>query len=138
MRLRYVFRRIDFFLYLCGAMSRLDPVGQYEITQMWPADLPPEAYTAYEEEFLGFLKDHGATVVNHEVWGLRQLAYPIQKKRSGYYVYTEFQAPASFIKKLRNYIGLRPYVMRHLIVKLDKHAIEYNRRRQEKLKAQQV
>lgn len=119
-------------------MPRLDPIGQYEITQIWPPDLSAETYGAYEQEFLNFLKENGASLVNHEVWGLRQLAYPIRKKNVGYYLYTEFQAPASFIKKLRDYIALRSYIMRYLIVKLDKHAIEYNRRRQEKLKAQQV
>lgn len=118
-------------------MPRLDPINQYEITQIWPPDLPPEAYETYLKEFEDFLQKNGARIINQEVWGLRRLAYPIQKKLSGYYVYTEFQAPASFIKALQRYIQLRPYIMRHLIVKLDKHAIEYNRRRQEKLKAQQ-
>lgn len=118
-------------------MPRLDPVNQYEITQIWPPDLSPEAYEANLKEFEEFLQKNGARIINQEVWGLRRLAYPIQKRLSGYYVYTEFQAPASFIKALRRYIQLRPYIMRHLIVKLDKHAIEYNRRRQEKLKAQQ-
>jgi ribosomal protein S6 len=41
------------------------------------------------------------------------------------------------MKTLQRYIELQPHIMRHLIVKLNKHAIEYNRRRQEKLKAQQ-
>ncbi len=118
-------------------MPRLDPVNQYEITQIWPPDLSPEEYQAYLKEFEDFLQKNGAKILNQEVWGLRRLAYPIRKKLSGYYVYAEFQAPASFIKALRRYIQLRPYIMRHLIVKLDKHAIEYNRRRQEKLKAQQ-
>ncbi len=118
-------------------MPRLDPINQYEITQIWPPDLSPEAYEANLKEFEEFLQKNGARIINQEVWGLRRLAYPIQKRLSGYYVYTEFQAPASFIKALRRYIQLRPYIMRHLIVKLDKHAIEYNRRRQEKLKAQQ-
>lgn len=117
-------------------MPRLDPIGQYEVTQIWPPDLTPEEYRQYLEEFNRFLTESGATIINQEIWGLRRLAYPIRKKEAGYYVYTEFQAPASFIAQLRRYLQLRPYVMRELIVKLDKHAIEFNRRRQEKLRAQ--
>ncbi|MCS7189081.1 MAG: 30S ribosomal protein S6 [Bacteroidia bacterium] len=119
-------------------MPRLDPVGQYEVTQIWPPDLSPTEYTEYLEDFNHFLKENEAEILNQEVWGLRRLAYPIKKKSSGYYVYTEFRAKASFIAALRKYLYLRPYVLRELIVKLDKHAIEFNRRRQEKLKAQNL
>ena len=115
-------------------MPRLDPVRQYEVTQIWPPDLSAEEYKAYLDEFNQFLTSHGAEIVNQEVWGLRRLAYPIRKREAGYYVYTEFRAPASFIAQLRRYLQLRPYVMRELIVQLDKHAIEFNRRRQEKLR----
>ncbi|GIV26110.1 MAG: 30S ribosomal protein S6 [Bacteroidia bacterium] len=117
-------------------MPRLDPVNQYEVTQIWPPDLSPEEYKSYLEEFNAFLTQNGAHIVNQEVWGLRRLAYPIAKREAGYYVYTEFQAPASFVGQLRRYLQLRPYVLRELIVKLDKHAIEFNRRRQEKLRNQ--
>ncbi|MEN3040542.1 MAG: 30S ribosomal protein S6 [Bacteroidia bacterium] len=117
-------------------MPRLDPIGQYEITQIWPPDLTPEEYAQYLEEFKSFLAANNVEIVNQEIWGLRRLAYPIRKKEAGYYVYTEFRAPASFIASLRRYLQLRPYVMRELIVKLDKHAIEFNRRRQEKIRSQ--
>ena len=124
------------FVPLPPLMPRLDPVNQYEVTQIWPPDLTEAEYKGYLEEFNRFLAENGAEIVNQEVWGLRRLAYPIRKREAGYYVYTEFRAPASFIAQLRSYLRLRPYVMRELIVKLDKHAIEFNRRRLEKLRAQ--
>ncbi|MCS7152643.1 MAG: 30S ribosomal protein S6 [Bacteroidia bacterium] len=117
-------------------MPRLDPVGQYEVTQIWSPDLSAEEQRQYLEEFNAFLTENGCEIVNQEIWGLRRLAYPIRKKESGYYVYTEFRARASFIAQLRRYLQLRSYVMRELIVKLDKHAIEFNRRRQEKMRTQ--
>lgn len=115
-------------------MPRLDPIGQYEVTQIWPPDLSAQEYESYLQELNSFLTENQAEIVNQEIWGLRRLAYPIRKREAGYYVYTEFRAPASFIAQLRRYLRLRPYVMRELIVKLDKHAIEFNRRRQEKEK----
>lgn len=117
-------------------MPRLDPLGQYEVTQIWPPDLTAEEYKQYLEDFNQFLTENGAEIVNQEIWGLRRLAYPIKKREAGYYVYTEFRARASFIAQLRRYLQLRPYVMRELIVKLDKHAIEFNRRRTEKARTQ--
>ncbi|MCS7162022.1 MAG: 30S ribosomal protein S6 [Bacteroidia bacterium] len=117
-------------------MPILDLPQQYEVTQIWPPDLAEADYRAYLEEFNRFLTENGAEIVNQEVWGLRRLAYPIRKREAGYYVYTEFRARPSFIAALRQYLALRPYVMRELIVKLNKHAIEFNRRRQEKLRAQ--
>ncbi len=115
-------------------MPRLDPIGQYELTQIWPADLSAQEYEEYLKEFNAFLVENQAEIVNQEIWGLRRLAYPIRKREAGYYTYTEFRAPASFIAQLRRYLRLRSYVLRELIVKLDKHAIEFNRRRQEKEK----
>lgn len=129
---------VSFLVPLPPPMPRLDPVQQYEVTQIWPPDLTAQEYAQYVEEFNRFLTEQGAEIVNQELWGLRRLAYPIRKRESGYYVYTEFRAPASLIQALRRYLQLRPYVLRELIVKLDKHAIEFNRRRQEKLKAQQT
>lgn len=117
-------------------MPRLDPLGQYEVTQIWTPDLTAEEYNQYLEDFNRFLSENNAEIVNQEIWGLRRLAYPIRKREAGYYVYTEFRSRASFIAQLRRYLQLRPYVMRELIVKLDKHAIEFNRRRVEKARTQ--
>lgn len=117
-------------------MPRLDPLGQYEVTQIWLPDLAAEEYRQYLEDFNRLLTENGAEIVNQEIWGLRRLAYPIKKREAGYYVYTEFRARASFIALLRRYLQLRPYVMRDLIVKLDRHAIEFNRRRTEKARTQ--
>ena len=59
------------------------------------------------------------TVGNVDVWGLRKLAYPIQKMNEGYYVVVEFQANPSLPKELDRRLKNNENVMRHMIVNKD-------------------
>ena len=54
-------------------------------------------------------------VGNVDVWGMRKLAYPIQKKSEGYYVVIEFQGNPSLPKELDRRLRMSDNVMRHLI-----------------------
>ena len=54
-----------------------------------------------------------------EVWGLRKLAYPIQKKNEGYYVVVEFKASLSLPKELDRRLKISDNVMRHMIINKD-------------------
>ena len=54
-----------------------------------------------------------------DVWGMRKLAYPIQKKNEGYYVVIEFKAQPTFPKELDRRLKISDNVMRHLIVNKD-------------------
>lgn len=54
-----------------------------------------------------------------DVWGMRKLAYPIQKKNEGYYVVIEFKAAADLPKELDRRLRISDVVMRHLIINKD-------------------
>ncbi len=54
-----------------------------------------------------------------DVWGMRKLAYPIQKKNEGYYVVVEFKASTELPKELDRRLRISDAVMRHLIVNKD-------------------
>jgi len=58
-------------------------------------------------------------VGNVDVWGMRKLAYPIQKKSEGYYVVIEFKAQPTLPKELDRRLKISDNVMRHLIVNKD-------------------
>lgn len=58
-------------------------------------------------------------VGNVDVWGMRKLAYPIQKKNEGYYVVVEFKAGRNLPKELDRRLRISDAVMRHLIVNKD-------------------
>ncbi|MGY6744181.1 MAG: 30S ribosomal protein S6 [Cecembia sp.] len=81
------------------------------------------------DKFVNLLKEEGADVINVENWGLKKLAYPIQKKSTGFYVLVEFKSEPSLIKKLEVEFRRDEKVMRFLTTLLDKHAIVYAERR---------
>ena len=80
-------------------------------------------------KFKGFLVDNGAEIVNEELWGLKKLAYPIQKKSTGFYVLFEYKAEPTIVKKLDIAFRRDERVIRFLTFRLDKYALEYARKR---------
>lgn len=89
------------------------------------------------DKFRTVLKDSGAELVHEENWGLKKLAYPIQKKSTGFYNLFEFKAEADVIEKLEIEYRRDERVIRYLSISLDKYAIDYNeRRRKGELKSQ--
>ena len=81
------------------------------------------------EKFTNILKEQGAEIVNEENWGLRKLAYPIQKKTTGFYTLIEFDAAPETIKKLETAYRRDEKVLRFLTFRLDKYAAEYAAKR---------
>lgn len=80
------------------------------------------------------LKERGADLVHEEHWGLKKLAYPIQKKSTGFYHLLEYQAEGSMLEEFELELKRDERVMRFLTVKLDKHAVEYNEKKRRKAK----
>ena len=76
-----------------------------------------------------FLESNGAEIVSDENWGLKTLAYPIQKKSTGFYQLFEYKADPQLIKKFEIEFRRDERVMRFLTTALDKYAVEYNDRR---------
>jgi len=99
---------------------------QYEIvivlTPLLSVDTAKEAIAKYSK----VLTDGGAEIVQEDNWGLKKLAYPIQKKTTGYYHLTEFKAPGELINKLEVELRRDERVLRFLTISLDKHAVAYN------------
>lgn len=81
------------------------------------------------DKFVNLLKEEGADIVNVENWGLKKLAYPIQKKSTGFFVLVEFKALPTLLKKLEIEYRRDEKVLRFLTTVLDKHAIKYAERR---------
>ncbi len=84
------------------------------------------------EKFKSVILDNEGTIVNEENWGLRKLAYPIQKKTSGFYNLIEFEAEPTLIAKLETAYRRDEKVLRFLTFALDKYAAEYALKRRQK------
>lgn len=80
-------------------------------------------------KFKGLLKDLKANVLHEEFWGLKKLAYPIQKKTTGFYQLFEFTGDPALIEKLEIEYRRDERLLRFLTIKLDKHAVAYNERK---------
>lgn len=75
------------------------------------------------------ITENGGELIHEENWGLTKLAYPIQKKKTGFYHIFEFKAPGDIINPLELAYRRDEQVMRYLTTRLDKHALKYNERR---------
>lgn len=81
------------------------------------------------DKFVSLLKEEGADVINVENWGLKKMAYTIEKKTTGFYVMVEFKAVPTIIRKFEIELRRDEKVMRFLTTVLDKHSIVYADRR---------
>jgi small subunit ribosomal protein S6 len=86
------------------------------------------------EKFKGILIADGAEIVNEENWGLRKLAYPIQKKSTGFYTLIEFQANPTIIAKLETQFRRDERILRFLTFRQDKNFAAYAAKRRNKSK----
>lgn len=85
------------------------------------------------DKFRKVLTDNGAELVHEDNMGLKKLAYPIQHKNTGYYYLIEFKAPGTIVAALNTEYLRDERVLRHLVVALDKHAVDYNERKRKGL-----
>ncbi|QIX60681.1 30S ribosomal protein S6 [Hymenobacter lutimineralis] len=81
------------------------------------------------EKFTQVLKENSADIIHQENWGLKKLAYPIQKKSTGYYFLVEFTGSGNIVDKLETAFRRDERVIRFLTTVLDKHAVAYSQRR---------
>ena len=80
-------------------------------------------------KYLDLIKENGGEVVYEQDWGLRKLAYPIQKKTTGFYHLIEFKAEPAFIAKLETQYRRDERIIRFLTFAMDKHAVAYSEKR---------
>ena len=102
---------------------------QYENVIVLTPVLLQEQVEEAVAKYRKFLSDNGAVIVHENNWGLRKLAYPIQKKSTGFYFLFEFQADPTLIAKMEVEYKRDERIMRFLTIALDKHAIAYNERK---------
>jgi small subunit ribosomal protein S6 len=107
-------------------------MNQYEtvfiLTPVLSDEQMKEAVKKYEDQ----LTSRGAEIVHEENWGMRKLAYPIQKKSTGFYQLIEYKAEGTVIADVETELKRDERILRFLTVKLDKHAIAYNEKKRNK------
>lgn len=104
------------------------------LTPVLSVEQTKEAVKKFEDE----IKSLGGKVTHQESWGLRKLAYPIQKKTTGFYFLIEFEAEGTIIRDLEVSMKRDERVMRFLTVKMDKHHANWAEKRKSRAKNTKV
>ena len=107
-------------------------MNQYETVFILTPVLSDEQMKETVAKFTKLLTDNGAEIVSEEAWGLRKMAYAIEKKSTGFYCLIEFKAEPSVVKTLETGYRRDEKVIRFITVKLDKYAAEYAEKRRNK------
>ena len=107
-------------------------MNQYETVFIMTPVLSDQQMKETVEKFKGILTAAGAEIINEEEWGLKTMAYPIQKKSTGFYEFIEFTAAPEVVAKLEVAYRRDERVIRYLTVKNEKFAAEYAAKRRNK------
>jgi small subunit ribosomal protein S6 len=93
----------------------------YEHVFLARQDLAQAQVDALAETATKIIEDNGGKVVKTETWGLRSLAYRIQKNRKAHYVMLEIDAPAPLVSELERQTQINEDVIRYMTIKVDEH-----------------
>jgi len=104
-------------------------MNNYELMVIFTPVLSDDEFKAAQKKYTTLVTDAGGSIVGENPWGLKSLAYPIQKKTTGLYWVTEFIAPSDFNEKLKIQLLRDESVLRHMVTRLDKYAVEYNQKK---------
>ncbi|MBN1338934.1 MAG: 30S ribosomal protein S6 [Bacteroidales bacterium] len=106
--------------------------NQYETVFIMTPVLSDEQMKETVKKFEDYLKSKGAEIVFSDNWGMRKLAYPIQKKTTGFYHLVEYKAEPAIIRDFEVAFKRDERIIRFLTVRLEKYAIEYNENKRKK------
>ncbi len=83
-------------------------------------------------KFKSLLTDNGAEILNEEAWGLKKMAYAIDKKSTGFYCLIEFKGEPTIVNTLETGYRRDERVIRYMTTRLDKYAAQYAEKRRSK------
>ncbi|MDL2266876.1 30S ribosomal protein S6 [Desulfovibrio sp. OttesenSCG-928-G15] len=97
---------------------------QFETLLLLSPELSTDARTALVDGFKAIIEREGGKMLLEDVWGMRDLAYPVQKQMRGFYVRLEYAAPGALVKELERNIRIAEGVFKFITVKLAEEAKE--------------
>jgi small subunit ribosomal protein S6 len=92
---------------------------KYELVVIFDASLEEEATEKEISKLTSLLEKEKCTVSDMDKWGVRKLAYPINKQESGYYVIIYFTGGSDIIPELERINRINDKVLRHMVVKCE-------------------
>lgn len=105
------------------------PIKDYELMLIFTPVLTEEEYKNAQTKITNFISENGGEIVHKNPWGMRSLAYPIEKKTTAFYYVIEYKAPTELNEKLIIDMNRDEKILRHMITALDKYAVAYNEKK---------
>jgi small subunit ribosomal protein S6 len=84
------------------------------------------------------ITENEGEIIHEENWGLKKLAYPIQKKSTGFYYLIEFRGPGELVEKLELQYRRDERIIRFLTFRMDKFAVEYAEKKRKQKETEKV
>lgn len=100
--------------------------NSYELTYIVNSVLSDEQIKNVVKRISEFIEENGGKVSRSDEWGTRRLAYPIRKKRNGYYVNLFFDADANLITRLERMLEIDDDILRYMTLRLDAVMLRYH------------
>ncbi len=110
-------------------------MNDYELMVIFTPVLSDSEFKDAQKKIESIIKKNGGELVHTNPWGLRSLAYPIRRKTTGLYWVLEYQAPSDLNDKLKIQLNRDDSLLRYMITRLDKYAVEYNAKKRNKSKS---
>ncbi|MBF1571932.1 30S ribosomal protein S6 [Prevotella sp. HJM029] len=107
-------------------------MNQYETVFILTPVLSDEQMKETVAKFKSLLTDNGAEILNEEAWGLKKMAYAIDKKSTGFYCLIEFKGEPTIVNTLETGYRRDERVIRYMTTRLDKYAAQYAEKRRSK------
>ena len=92
-------------------------MNKYEMLYIIANEISDEAKEATIAKFEKIVTDNGGSVEKIDTWGTKKLAYPINYKAEGYYVFYNFESEANFPAELERIVKITDGVLRVMVIK---------------------
>jgi len=113
-------------------------LNQYETVFIATPVLSEQQMKEAVQKFKKVITDNDGEIVHEENWGLKKLAYPIQKKSTGFYYLIEFKGPGSLIENLEVQYRRDERIIRFLTFRMEKFAVEYAEKKRRQKESEQI
>jgi small subunit ribosomal protein S6 len=113
-------------------------LNQYETVFIATPVLSETQMKEAVQKFKKVITDNGGEVIHEENWGLKKLAYPIQKKSTGFYYLVEFRGPGELIEQLELQYRRDERIIRFLTFKMDKYAVQYAEKKRKQKETEKI
>ncbi|MDA0378673.1 MAG: 30S ribosomal protein S6 [Bacteroidetes bacterium] len=97
----------------------------YELTYIVNSVISDEQVKDMVSRVTNYISENGGDIIEVDEWGARRLAYPIQKKRNGYYVNMYFNAPGDIIPRLERSLEIDDNILRYLTLRMDPKMVRH-------------